>query len=317
MILATALIAWFGAGHVAEALLSVGWEGFSALLGWNLLLAGLLGLAWMVLMPPGTAPLGGLIWARMVRDAAGNCLPFSQMGGVVLGARSLAVQGVPWSLAAAGSVVDVTAEFLAQVGFMLIGMIELLNHAPGSRLTVPVGVGLMLAGAGAATFMWLQRSGGRLFGALARRIAAPWFDDATAHVQSFQEDLTRLYASPARLALGVALHLAGWIGGGAGTWIGFQLLGADIDFDDVLAIDALTHIALSATVLVPAGAGVQEAAYASLGAIFGVPAELSLGVSLLRRARDLVMGIPILLVWQSVEMRRAALAARVPAGPVG
>ena len=317
LILATALIGWFGAGHVADALLSVGWEGLSALLGWNVLLAGLLGLAWAALMPPGTAPLGGLIWARMVRDAAGNCLPFSQMGGVVLGTRALAMQGVRWPLAAAGSVVDVTAEFLAQVGFMMIGLIELLNHAPGSRLTVPVGVGLVLAGVGAAGFMWLQRGGGRLFGALARRIAAPWFAEAPTHVRAFQDDLARLYASPTRLGLGVGLHLIGWIAGGTGTWIAFQLLGADIDFDDVLAIDALTHIALSATVLVPAGAGVQEAAYASLGAVFGVPAELSLGVSLLRRARDLAIGVPILLVWQTQEMRRAALAAHMPAGPIG
>ena len=37
--------------------------------------------------------------------------------------------------------------------------------------------------------------------------------------------------------------------------------------------------------LVPVNAGVQEAGYAGLGAIFGVPPELSLGVSLIRRAR--------------------------------
>jgi hypothetical protein len=49
---------------------------------------------------------------------------------------------------------------------------------------------------------------------------------------------------------------------------------------------------------------VQEAGYAGLGALFGIPPEISLGVSLLRRARDLALGIPILLIWQLVEVRR-------------
>ena len=39
--------------------------------------------------------------------------------------------------------------------------------------------------------------------------------------------------------------------------------------------------------------------------IFGVPPELSLAVSLIRRARDLTVGIPILLLWQFLEVRRA------------
>jgi glycosyltransferase 2 family protein len=63
--------------------------------------------------------------------------------------------------------------------------------------------------------------------------------------------------------------------------------------------------------LVPVNAGVQEAGYAGLGAIFGVPPELSLGVSLVRRARDLAVGIPILLLWQTFEARRLRSAERV------
>ena len=66
--------------------------------------------------------------------------------------------------------------------------------------------------------------------------------------------------------------------------------------------------------LVPVNAGVQEAGYAGLGAIFGVPPELSLGVSLVRRARDLAVGIPILLIWQFFEMQRLRAVQRVPYG---
>jgi hypothetical protein len=57
---------------------------------------------------------------------------------------------------------------------------------------------------------------------------------------------------------------------------------------------------------------VQEAGYAGLGALFGVTADVALAASLLRRARDLALGVPILLVWQFVEARRLR---RAPARP--
>ena len=81
-------------------------------------------------------------------------------------------------------------------------------------------------------------------------------------------------------------------------------LGVPIDFDDALAIEALLSAAAAVAFLVPVNAGVQEAGYAGLGLVFGVPPDVSLGVSLVRRGRDIVVGVPILLLWQFIEMRR-------------
>jgi hypothetical protein len=55
---------------------------------------------------------------------------------------------------------------------------------------------------------------------------------------------------------------------------------------------------------------VQEAAYALITPVFGVGAEFGLAVSLLKRARDMVVGVPILLIWQGLEGRRALKPAR-------
>ena len=96
---------------------------------------------------------------------------------------------------------------------------------------------------------------------------------------------------------------------GTAGWIAYRALGVPVDFDDVLAIEALLSALAAAAFLVPVNAGVQEAGYAGLGAIFGVPPELSLGVSLIRRARDVVVGVPILLLWQYLEFRRLRAAA--------
>jgi hypothetical protein len=70
-----------------------------------------------------------------------------------------------------------------------------------------------------------------------------------------------------------------------------------------VAIEALLHAVLAIAFMVPGYAGVQEAGYASLGALFGASPEISLSVSFLRRARDLAIGVPILLAWQFIEVR--------------
>jgi uncharacterized membrane protein YbhN (UPF0104 family) len=123
-----------------------------------------------------------------------------------------------------------------------------------------------------------------------------------------------IYGHTGRLALGFTVHLIGWLAAGTAGWIAYRALGAPIDFDDVLAIEALLSALAAAAFLVPVNAGVQEAGYAGLGAIFGVPPELSIGVSLVRRARDIVVGVPILLLWQALEVRRLRAAAAKQAG---
>ena len=90
-----------------------------------------LGLAWDAIMPAREARRPWVfVWGRMVRDASANCLPFSQVGGFVFGARAATLHGVSWSLATASTVVDVTAEFLAQLAFTAIGLGILLARAP-------------------------------------------------------------------------------------------------------------------------------------------------------------------------------------------
>ena len=55
----------------------------------------------------------------------------------------------------------------------------------------------------------------------------------------------------------------------------------------------------------PAAIRVQEWGYAVLAPMFGLPAEMGVAVSLLKRAREIVLGVPALIYWQSVEGRRA------------
>jgi putative membrane protein len=309
VLIALLLVAWFGFGNVAAAVSRIGWPEFALIVGWQLVLFVILGLAWDVIMPPRDARRPWVqVWGRMVRDASANCLPFSQVGGFVFGARAITLHGVEWHTATASTVVDVTAEFLAQIAFAGIGLAILLARAPSSSLAVPLEIGLALAVMACFAFVWLQQGAATIFSRISRRIAGRWFDDAQERVDVLQAELSLIYGHTTRLALGFMVHLIGWLGTGVAGWIGYHALSVPIDFDDALAIEALLSAAAAVAFLVPVNAGVQEAGYAGLGAIFGVPPELSLGVSIIRRARDLAVGVPILLLWQYVEMRRLRAA---------
>ena len=294
-----ALLATYDAGAVWDATSAIGWPGFAALLGWQAVLFLVLGLAWRAVLP---GPAATLVWGRMVRDAATTCLPFSPVGGYVIGARALTLHGVAWPRAAAGTVLDVTAEIAAQLLFTLAGAAILLLLRPGAGLATPIAAGAAASLTLLLLALWQRRRVAAGVGALGRRLLGTWFA-GHGGFDRLEHALSTLYR-PGRLSLATALHFLAWVGTGVGTWLALRLLGAPVDLVQVLALEALLDALIAAAFLIPAAAGVQEAGYVALGLLFGVPPELALGVSLLRRAKDLVWGVPILLAWQWRELRR-------------
>jgi putative membrane protein len=314
LMLGTALVGWFGFGPVVKAMLSVGGWGFALYCAWQLVTELVLGVGWRIVAPRADGlRLAPFIWGRMVRDAAAACLPFSLIGGFVFGARAAVLAGVGWTLAALSTIVDLTAEFLAEIAFAVGGVAVLLARTANSSLTVPLvfGIAAMLI-AGAAIIRW-HKAAPSLFARLVRRFVGDRLERDLNLEAVSERDLREIYGDSGRMALGTASHFAGWLCKGVGNWIAFRLLGSHIDIVSALAIEALLHGLLIPAVIVPGDAGVQEAAYAALGTLFGIPPAISLAVSLLRRARDIAIGIPILLVWQLAEARR--LRDPKPLGP--
>src|SRR5579871_4699558 len=91
--LGLALAAWLvthiGLRAVFAAAGSIGVGGFGLLCALSFVVLAVLGPAWYVLLPPASHPsLRVVLWARMVRDAASESLPFSQVGGMVFGVRA-------------------------------------------------------------------------------------------------------------------------------------------------------------------------------------------------------------------------------------
>jgi putative membrane protein len=300
------LVMYAGIGAVFSAVAAVGWAGFGLLCVCALGLFVILGAGWYVLLPA-SSPAGPrvFIWARMVRDAASDVLPFSQLGGIVLGARAAILHGVPNALVYASTVVDVTTEMLAQIAYIALGLLILDLRAPPTSfahsLMQVLLIGLVCAVGAAGVFLALQRHGHGLIERLMVRI----LPSALGRTAAVSVELKSIYRSRTRVAASTAIHFAGWIASTLSAWIAFHLIGARVDLVSVVAIESVVCATRSAAVFIPHALGAQEAAYAVLSPLFGMGPEIGLAVSLLKRARDLGLGIPTLLVWQAVEGYRA------------
>jgi hypothetical protein len=72
----------------------------------------------------------------------------------------------------------------------------------------------------------------------------------------------------------------------------------------VLVIESLLYAVRSIAFAVPNAFGVQEGAYIVLGAGFGLAPDVTLALSLMKRARDFAIGVPALGIYQLIESGR-------------
>ncbi len=298
------LVRYVGWHAVLSAATAIGWSGFGLFCLCALVLFVPLAAAWQVLLP-GTC--AGQLWllvrARLVRDAGAEVLPLSQLGGIALGVRAAVLQGLAAPLAAASMIVDVTTEMLAQIAYAAAGMLILAARVPHSRaasLLAACSLGLVIALIAAASFMALQRRSH-----LPAQLAARLLRGGSETLSGVSHALEIIYRSPARVALSAALHLAAWLGNGAAVWLGFRLIGTRIDLPAVIAIESIVYAIRSAAVFIPNALGIQEGAYMLLAPLFGLGTDTALAISVLKRARDIAIGVPVLMLWQAAEGRRA------------
>jgi putative membrane protein len=312
------LVMYVGWRAVLSAAIAIGWGGFAlfCLCAFGLFLV--LGMAWYVLLPRDSPGPGAwaVVRARMVRDSAAEVLPFSQLGGIVIGVRAAIVYGVSPPLACASMIVDVTVELLAQIGYVALGLALLGARAPhnslATSLTGTVVTTLLVATVAAGLFVVVQRYTPKI----TNRLAAPVLRGPGRAIRGIGAALDTIYRAPKRIALSLALHFTAWMASAAVAWLGLLLIGARVNLGSIIALESLVYAARSVAVFVPNALGVQEGAYALLAPLFGISAELALALSLLKRARDIAVGVPVLLIWQKTEGRRSlGLAGRSKPAP--
>jgi putative membrane protein len=302
--MAIAVIAYADFGSVIAAIRPIGVGGFLIVVLAQAWLCAPLGLAWWtVARDQPLSRIGVFAWASLVAEAAASVLPFSQVGGAAIASRAAVIAGVRGRVAVASNLVDITLELAAQLVFTLGGAVylayrlRLVSGLPMLRAAVLWGLGaavLLLIGLLAA-----QKWGLKLLEFLLRRLS-PDGPDAGG----LTKGVKALYRRPKRLAACFALHLAAWLASVLGAWLILRFIGWPRPFLKVAAMESLLLAARNAAFVIPAGLGVQEGAYVLLAPLFGLSSSAALALSLLKRARDIAIGVPVLFSWQALEIRR-------------
>ena len=106
-----------------------------------------------------------------------------------------------------------------------------------------------------------------------------------------------------------AMQLLALLSSSLEIWFVLRLLGHPVPLDTAVIMEGLSQAARQAAFFVPGGLGVQEASLMMLGHGLGIGPELALTVSLAKRLREVLCGLPALLSWQWLEMRRLRVAS--------
>jgi putative membrane protein len=301
LVLAATLIATNDVGQIAAALHHAGWgialvallhvpQTFASALGWNALFARR--------ERPGLSLAYPLRW---IRESVNALLPVAQIGGDLVRARLLAQRGPTMAASMATVMVDLSMEAVTQAVFTLL-CVGLLILGPHGGEAIPLAVGAIVATTVmAGAFVAAQRFG--LF-RLVERAVARW--TAGRDLAGLNAAVIDLYRRPRRWLPSAGFHLASWLLGGLETWAALHVLGLSSSLREAMIIEGLGQAVRGVGFLIPGALGVQEGGYLLICAMFGIAPQQALALSLIRRVRELALGLPGLAVWHRMERAPAA-----------
>ena len=266
--------------HVVPLLLDV--------MGWRLLI-------------PGRSRIRVLFFIASIREAINRLLPVANIGGELVGIHLLMREGISGTAATTSVIVEVLLFLFAQYLFLALGIACLLNTTGNIQAT---GALLIAVAAGLPVIlllMWLLRSG--LFFRAIERMASRMLtsngpSSAMNRLARLDTAIRELTSARGRLARTIVWQLAALTGGCSETWLALRWLGHPLSLAGALALESFTIAARSLVFVVPAGLGVQEAGLVGVGHALGLGSDVAMALSLAKRMREILFGLPALAAWQ-------------------
>ncbi|HEX3444027.1 MAG TPA: flippase-like domain-containing protein, partial [Chthoniobacterales bacterium] len=303
----TFLLIQSGASDVVRALAAVGpW--LLVIAAFHLLPMLLDGLSWWILFPLGErARYRTVFFMRWLGESVSNLLPVAQVGGDLVRARLAVLNGTRMSVSAATVLVDITVSVFTQTVFTTLGLGLLILATGRTNLMGPALAGAPLAIAAVAGFYIVQRLGlFRLFTAIVSRWATnPEWRSMAGKGGEVDEVLRETYAKRHVILACCLSSITSWLIGSVEVWIGLYALGIPSSFDRAVILESVGQGVRSALFFIPGAIGVHEGGYLFVGGLLGIPGDAAFALALIRRVRELALGIPGLIVWQLIEGGRA------------
>lgn len=273
-------------------------------LGWRVLIA-----RWR------ESRVANLFWIASIREGINRLLPAANIGGELVGIRLLCETGIDGVTAAASVTTEVVLTIVSQYLFVLLGVLCLLRLTNTVQFADDVLIGLGASLPLVVLLAMLLRYGS-IFERM-ERVAVRFLGEQTlsflaGQSASLDAAIRELCTDAPRLLTAMAWQVTGMVSGSLETWLALRWLGHPVPFGAAIALESLTLAVRNFAFLVPAGLGVQEASLIGFGALLGINGELALALSLAKRMREILFGVPALLSWYWVEGRRELQHVRGP-----
>jgi putative membrane protein len=276
----------------------------------------LFAIGWFYLLrpydPEGRAGLGYLFWVTSVREAIDRLLPVASVGGGVVGVRLVRWRGIAAAPISATVIVEIVLTLIGSYAFTAVGLILLLEMSPtGAQyhrflliflISLPAPAAMVLLLRYGSVFARLEKFLGPLVGVSALSEGAA----------SLDRELRACFKRWRSLLLAGLLQFAALVMGSFEVWFALRLFGHPVAAGTALILESMTQAMRHVAFVVPAGLGVQEATLVLFGHALGISSELALAVSMAKRIREVLCGLPSLLSWQWVEGRRLRRLVRDP-----
>jgi len=301
------LIDSVGLAHIPELFVRASFLGVFVVTVFHLSQMLFSALSWRAIAGPSAAQpaLATYLKLRWVRESVNNLLPLAQIGGEIVVSRLLRQAGMRLADAIAGTVADLTIEMATQVLFTLLGLLLLLQQAgTGGGMAAYLMTGVTIAALGMAA----------LFGALFLGLSAAlekalmkfghWIGwGRMLDAEGLHDALMNCYRAPARVLWSTLWQIISWLLGGIEVCLILHFFGRRVGISDGLIIESIGQALKAVGFAVPGAIGVQEGGYVAICHALGMTPELGMALSLMKRVRELILGIPGLLFWHRIEGR--------------
>jgi putative membrane protein len=240
------------------------------------------------------------VLARWVGESANSLMPAGQLGGPVLMARFLARRGMAVDAAAAAITVSTTMQTFAQIMFAMVGVLLLgaqAGHLSESAMRTSALIASAFLAVQVGGFYWLQRRGifSRLMAAVTRIWGKRDWSKMMTQAQAIDLKVQDTYNRGGAVAICLLLNLVGWFVGVGEVYLITWLLGTPVSWSHALLLESVGSAIRGAGFAIPGALGVQEGGYLLLAPLAGLAPNAGIALSLAKRARELLLGIPGLL----------------------
>jgi putative membrane protein len=294
--------------------------------GWGLLLVALFHLLPLVIdavaicvlieRDPSRSPLRDSLLARWIGESANSLMPAGQLGGPVLMARHLAQRGLPMEEAAAAITVSTTLQTFAQIAFALLGVVALgqTTHFSPAALRSAALIASAFLAVQVGGFYVIQRRGlfSKLMNAVRRFSRKRDWSRWVAQAQAIDLAVQGTYRRNRPVTASFVLSLVGWIIGTGEVFLIARFLGTPVSWRDAFVLESLGQAIRGAGFAIPGALGVQEGGYLLLAPLAGLAPNAALALSLAKRARELLLGLPGLLYLRFASHDTAAATGAAP-----